>query len=711
MSVVYRWPHRVNGEIIGEIRRITDKESGKKLDIAAYKKDGDRWAAGIPDHMMAAPLPLFGLDSVTDTTKSVIICEGQKKQSLWQSLGFQSVSNIAGSGSGELADWKAIQSCRRFILSADNDKPGDLLMETVWGILSKLNEDAEITVLTLPNIPAKGAVDDWLKMQPELEGWDGLSPLTDHPQREIIRARLLQIFENCQTPPPPHWTRKDDWQYPEVIDTRLRPVQPLPMAMLPVAMRGWVSDTAERMECPVEYVAVSAIVMLGSALGASVGIRPKRLDDWTVVPNLWGAIIGPPGTLKSAAMSNAVAPLAVLDSAEAEQHQGNLKDYEIKQSAYDAKKQQLEKQLKDQVTSGRDEHALAAAEEELRQLDEPPKPSERRFMVHDTTMEALGEIMSKNPRGVLLVKDELMELLHLWEREGRKAERPFYLETWNGDSSRTVDRIGRGSLRIENMCLSMIGGIQEEPFKEYLMTASLNDGLIQRFQLAVYPSEDRIDSDQIVDRAANFEQRFMMHDIVKQLAYADWQAAGAEKTDHDKRPFFRFDEDAQALYFDWYADLKKKIRGEENPWLAEHLSKYRSLMPSLALIFHLIEAARLDRTGPVGIEPAKLAAAWCGFLEQNARRIYALAKPREQSAASVLADRIKHGKLGQHFTNRDVAKKGWRMLISPEDVRKACLELIDANWIRLVNQRPGRQGGRPKEEYIVNPLLETVHSE
>lgn len=707
MSVVYRWPHKVNGEVIGEIRRITD-ESGKKKDLVCYKREGDRFLAGIPDHMTAAPLPLFGIDSVTDTTQSVIVCEGQKKQSLWASLGFQSVSNIAGSGSGELADWSSIRPCRKFMLSPDNDKPGDLLMETVWTILSKQNEDAEISVLTLPNIPAKGAVDDWLKMQPELEEWDGLSPLTDHPQRDIIRQRLLQIFANCQTPPPPHWTRKDDWQFPEEMDTRLRPVQQLPINMLPVALRGWVRDTAERMECPIEYVAVSAIAMLGAAMGASVGIRPKRLDDWTVVPNLWGAIIGPPGTLKSAAMANAVAPLAILDKAEADKHEINRKDYEVKQSAYDAKKQQLEKQLKDQVTSGRDEHALAAAEDELRQLDEPPKPSERRFMVHDTTMEALGEIMSKNASGVLLVKDELMELLHLWEREGRKAERPFYLETWNGDSSRTIDRIGRGSLRIENMCLSMIGGIQEEPFKEYLMSASLNDGLIQRFQLAVYPSEDRIESDQIVDRVADLQERFMVQDIVKQLAYTDWQSVGAEKTEHDRRPFFRFNDAAQELYFEWYADLKKKIRTEENPWLAEHLSKYRSLMPSLALIFHVVESARLDIRGPVTAEAADLAAAWCGFLEQHARRIYALAKPREQSAASVLADRIKHGKLASHFTNRDVLRKGWRMLTSPEEVRKACLELIDANWIRMVNQRPGRQGGRPKEEYIVNPLIETV---
>ena len=44
--------------------------------------------------------------------------------------------------------------------------------------------------------------------------------------------------------------------------------------------------------------------------------------------------------------------------------------------------------------------------------------------------------------------------------------------------------------------------------------------------------------------------------------------------------------------------LEIKLRSDdEDPVIVEHLAKYRSLMPSLALIFHLIEAADQTVTG------------------------------------------------------------------------------------------------------------------
>ena len=41
-----------------------------------------------------------------------------------------------------------------------------------------------------------------------------------------------------------------------------------------------------------------------------------------------------------------------------------------------------------------------------------------------------------------------------------QCDRAFYLEAWNGTGDLHTDRIGRGSLYTENMCLSVFGGIQ-----------------------------------------------------------------------------------------------------------------------------------------------------------------------------------------------------------------------------------------------------------
>ena len=62
------------------------------------------------------------------------------------------------------------------------------------------------------------------------------------------------------------------------------------------------------------------------------------------------------------------------------------------------------------------------------------------------------------PSGILIFRDELVALLATWEKEGREGDRGFYLEGWNGLGSHAIDRIGRGSLFVRTLNLSVFGG-------------------------------------------------------------------------------------------------------------------------------------------------------------------------------------------------------------------------------------------------------------
>lgn len=77
------------------------------------------------------------------------------------------------------------------------------------------------------------------------------------------------------------------------------------------------------------------------------------------------------------------------------------------------------------------------------------------------------------------------------DKDGHEAARGFYLEAWNGTGRYTYDRIGRGTIDIDAAVVSMIGTIQPSRLAEYVASAvrggSGDDGLIQRFQLAVWP--------------------------------------------------------------------------------------------------------------------------------------------------------------------------------------------------------------------------------
>src|SRR5262249_21155805 len=138
-----------------------------------------------------------------------------------------------------------------------------------------------------------------------------------------------------------------------------------------------------------------------------------------------------------------------------------------------------------------------------------------------------------------------------------------------------------------------------------------NDGLIQRFQLLVWP--DTAPDWTYVDRAPDAASEQEAARVFRKLV----------EMDAENPARFRFAPDAQELFIEWLAKLEAKIRGDElHPALISHLSKYRSLMPSLALLFHLAEAGEGRGADMVSLRQAQQAAAWCDYLESHARRVY-----------------------------------------------------------------------------------------
>ena len=74
-------------------------------------------------------------------------------------------------------------------------------------------------------------------------------------------------------------------------------------ALLPEALRAWVADIAERMQCPPDFLALGAMVGVSALVGARVLVKPKARDNWRVTPNLWGVIVGRSGAMKSPALN------------------------------------------------------------------------------------------------------------------------------------------------------------------------------------------------------------------------------------------------------------------------------------------------------------------------------------------------------------------------------------------------------------------------
>jgi hypothetical protein len=478
---------------------------------------------------------------------------------------------------------------------------------------------------------------------------------------------------------------EQEWPEPQPISAMLPTVPALNPLLLPDALRPWIGDVAERMSVPAEMVAIPGLLALATIIAGKWKVQPKQHDDvWIVTPNLWGAVVARPGAKKSDAAKEALKPLRQRDDLAWQQHEKDI-------AAYRRAKAEYTRAMK--ANAGVDTISKPATPPE-----EPWEPIARRLIVNDATSEALHRVLKDNPSGVLLCRDELSGFLRGLEKTGRETDRAFFIETWSGDGSYISDRILRGTQRAHRLCLSIFGTIQPGPLSAYVREAVHGsdgaDGLLQRFQLLVWPDASEY---RYVDREPD---RTAMRQYEHVFDRLDTMSPAKEP--------LRFASEAQPVFDDWLPSLERSLHeSDDDAAIVSHLSKYRSLMPSLAAIFELADRAADGSSNPPGVISllsAQRATAWCAYLERHAQRVYALGHAGDRSPAATLADKIEAGELESRFTRRDVQRKGWRGLKSETAIAHALATLCECHWLREAEHEASQPGRRP-QAYLVNPRI------
>jgi putative DNA primase/helicase len=517
-------------------------------------------------------------------------------------------------------------------------------------------------------------------------------------ERDLERVLRVAARSNGRRDAP-DWTLplgrgRADWPEPAPLPDPLPPVAAFDRDLLPEALRGWIMDVAERMQCPADFCAVAAVVALSGLIGARAVVRPKLRDDWTVTANVWGVAIGSPGSMKSPALMEVLRPLHRLEAKAREAWEAARAEWEIEAKAAMLVAKAAEREAAEIASKDR-----AAAARILGEASLPPEPTMRRYIVNDATVEALQEVVRQNPWGVLVYRDELHSLLCSLDRQGQEGSRGFFLTAWNGDQSYVVDRIGRGcNLHAKRVCLALLGTIQPGRLQAYVREAvrggAGDDGLLQRFGLAVWPDPPR--EYRYIDRPPDAAAR--------ERAWAVFERLDRLQPDGDEPQVWRFAPAAHEHFVEWLVALETELRSDAiHPALASHLSKYRKLVPALALIFALVDDPASE--GRMIHERELLRAlAWSEYLRTHAERVYSAAVMPELETARTLWERIRAGKVPATFTPRQVAARHWVGLATPEAVRRAAEVLVEYNWLAREEVPPGPAGGRPSERYIVNPL-------
>lgn len=214
-----------------------------------------------------------------------------------------------------------------------------------------------------------------------------------------------------------------------------------------------------------------------------------------------------------------------------------------------------------------------------------------------------------------------------------------------------------------------------------------NDGLLQGFGVAVWPDIPPEWRD--VDRWPNSPAREAAQGAYAMLADDGIARKLGAETDHGAEiPGLRLADDALELMREWRSDLETRLRSASlGPWPAyvEHLSKYRSLAPALALITYALDVVSGEaESGSVTLAATQRAAAWTAWLDLHARRIYGVEVEPGRRAARLLARRILSGDVADGQTVREITQADWSGLTNRTRVREGLADLERSRWLRVL---------------------------
>lgn len=696
IKTIYRYEDRF-GRLLYEVLRLEPKNFRQR------RPDGTGDYIWSLDGVERVPYRLPEL--LGSAGEIVFVPEGERDVEELRNFGLTATTASGGADGTWTPSMLEFLRARDVVILVDNDGPGWIrgtkLAELLQGVARS------VKVVALPG-PEHSDVSDWFDAGHTLQEFHDFvaaTPLEPPPQAAIVL------------------NDESGWPDPIPLRPELPAVPLFNLEWLPSPLQPLVEEIALGMQTPPDFGAAAIITALAGITGRRIQVRPKYADtSWEESAVLWGCLIAPAGSLKTPALARVVKPL---NKIECEWRSAEKLDQEVYQEA------------KALIAIEQQQWEQAVKQADKDNKPRPPRPEstiwepdERRIVLTDITYESLHVVLSKNPGGIFVVRDELTGFLASLEQENRLAERPFWLSLWSGAGFHAIDRIGRGHIHVENVCGSLFGCLVPESAKRLvaaMASGKSDDGFLQRFSLAVWPDQHPV---KWIDRPTDANAAWRWENVVRQII-----ALSASDP-----LIMNFNPEAQEIFIDWYEKLQVKVHGDElHPSFQSHLAKYPKALVVIAAIFELAEladsgkltshaaapapyATRVRRSIHLESEPGahvpaptqstlisvtniQRAISILGYAEKHAVRLYSSVTSPQLRAAHALERHLRRGDLGAKFTKRDVQRRNWTDLSEPELIGTALQDLADLHYIRPVPVKTTEKGGRPSLEYEVSPKV------
>lgn len=453
--------HDPQGELIGVILRF-DLPDGKQIRPISRQKHGWVLTGMLP------PKPLYALREIIDSSELVYVCEGEKACDAARAIGLVATTSPHGAQSASKADWSVMRG-RSVVILPDHDDAGERYASDVVELLHEAGA-ACVRIVRLAELwdelPAGGDLADVM----EIEGGD-VNTVLEGVERLTDGAMDIEIEVGQQIGEPDEF-------------------MPFPVESFPEPIRSYVIQGAAAIGCDSSFIALPMLSALASAIGNTRRVQLKR--TWTEPAIVWTAIVGESGTAKSPALEQALRCVRQRQISDMRAHKEELEQWESDHAIWDAKQSKWKQ--------------AAASGKTTETIPEPIRPICRRTWTDDATIEALVGKLMENPRGLLMVRDELSGWFSFDRYSGGKggSEVAHWLELFGGREM-IVDRKGSGTEYVPRAAVSIAGGIQPELLRKSLTDTNRENGLAARILYAMPPREQKRWSDEDIN--ADIEAR------------------------------------------------------------------------------------------------------------------------------------------------------------------------------------------------------------
>ena len=459
--------------------------------------------------------------------------------------------------------------------------------------------------------------------------------------------------------------------------------QPFPTDALPEPIRGFVAACGKAIGCDPSYLALPLLTALGAAIGNARRVQLKR--SWTVPAIIWTAIVGESGTAKTPAFKLVMRPTRERQRKALEQHAETLRRYDADLARWDK--------------------TMAEWKRDKKAADDPPEkpeaPQAERFIVSDTTVEALAPLLLANPRGLLLARDELAGWIGSFDRyAGGKGggDAAHWLSMHNGESI-IVDRKSGNprTIYVPQASVAITGGIQPAILHRALGIEHRESGLAARLLLACPPRKAKRWTEADIDPAAEAE--------IAELLDRLFELQPTVSDEGELLPLVvGLTPEAKAAwkaYYNAHAQEQADLTGE----LSAAWSKLEEYAARLALVVHFTRWAADDPTlqSPDVVDVASINAGirLAEWFKHETRRVYALlAESDDERDRRRLVEWIE--RKGGLVTAREM-QMGCRWLRQAGAAEAALNELAKAgcgNW----EPSPAGQRGQPTRRFRLSTV-------